>query len=87
MTNLKPLSWGPSAARPRWTDPVRRLAAVGLRSASAALASLAGRLTPPVAPPELPRPVLEFHAQAGASEGALYMDGQLVGWVAGVQRL
>jgi hypothetical protein len=32
-------------------------------------------------------PVLEFYAEAGAPEGALYLDGKLVGWVAGVNRL
>ena len=35
-----------------------------------------------------PRPVeLEFYAEAGAPEGALYVDGQLVGHLEGVQRL
>ncbi len=32
-------------------------------------------------------PVLEFYAEAGAPEGALYVDGRLVGLVAGVNRL
>lgn len=32
-------------------------------------------------------PRLEFYAEAGAPEGALYLDGQLVGWVGGVRRL
>lgn len=31
--------------------------------------------------------VLEFYAEAGAPEGALYVDGQLVGHVYGVTRL
>ena len=30
---------------------------------------------------------VEFYAEAGAPEGALYLDGQLVGCVSGVQRL
>jgi hypothetical protein len=30
---------------------------------------------------------LEFHAEAGAPEGALYVNGELVGFVAGVNRL
>jgi len=34
-----------------------------------------------------PDPVLEFYAEAGAPEGALYLDGALVGTVAGVSRL
>lgn len=32
-------------------------------------------------------PALEFYAEAGAPEGALYQDGQLVGTLTGVQRL
>jgi hypothetical protein len=32
-------------------------------------------------------PVLEFYAEAGAPEGALYVDGKLVGHVEGVRRL
>ena len=92
MTRLKPMSWqsahaGP-ASRPG-THPARRVAAVALRSASAALARLARRLAVPlrvVRAPPLP-PVLEFHADAGAPEGALYVDGKLIGWLSGVKRL
>ena len=92
MTRLTSMSWQPAhagtAARP-WTHPARRAAAVALRSASATLARLARRLAVPstaarTAP--LP-PVLEFYAEAGAPEGALYVDGQLVGWLSGVKRL
>ena len=32
-------------------------------------------------------PVLEFHAEAGAPEGALYVNGRLVGHLEGVRRL
>ncbi len=32
-------------------------------------------------------PLLEFHAEAGAPEGALYVNGQLVGHLKGVSRL
>ena len=32
-------------------------------------------------------PLYEFHAEAGAPEGALYVDGVLVGMVEGVTRL
>jgi hypothetical protein len=32
-------------------------------------------------------PLYEFHAEAGAPEGALYVDGQLVGRLTGVTRL
>lgn len=64
-----------------------RLAAIGLRSASAALARLSRRLAQPAGRAVHPAPQLEFYAEAGAPEGALYLDGQLVGWVSGVQRL
>lgn len=88
MTRLKPLAVGPMAGRPPWTHPARRVAAASLRGASAVLARLARRLAvpaPAVAPP-LPS-VLEFYADAGAPEGALYLDGKLVGYVPGVTRL
>lgn len=89
MTSLKPLSWHPAATPLRpWTHPARRLAAAGLRSASAVLARLARRLSVPLAAPVARPPSrLEFYAEAGAPEGALYLDGQLVGWVPGVKRL
>jgi hypothetical protein len=64
----------------------RDLAADVLRAASRLLDGLAARLdwvdTSPASDP-----VLEFYADAGAPEGALYVDGQLVGHVAGVSRL
>jgi hypothetical protein len=63
------------------------LAALGLRSASAALARLSRRLARPAGSAARPVPQLEFYAEAGAPEGALYLDGQLVGWVSGVHRL
>jgi hypothetical protein len=31
--------------------------------------------------------LLEFHAEAGAPEGALYVNGEFVGFVPGVRRL
>jgi hypothetical protein len=35
----------------------------------------------------LGEPVIEFHGDAAAQEGALYINGQLVGRVIGVNRL
>ncbi len=64
----------------------RRLVAVALRAASRALDRLARRLAH-VELRERPEPVLEFYAEAGAPEGALYVDGRLVGVVTGVRRL
>lgn len=68
-------------------DAARRLAAASLRSLSAALARLSRRLARPASSAVHPAPQLEFYAEAGAPEGALYMDGRLVGWVTGVRRL
>ena len=68
----------------------RRLLAAGLRTASLLLARLACQLTAaermrePVA---ARAPVLEFYAEAGAPEGALYGDGKLLGYLSGVTRL
>ncbi len=64
----------------------RDLASALLRLASRALDSLAARLALSDARSNS-EPVLEYHADAGAPEGALYVDGRLVGHVLGVTRL
>jgi hypothetical protein len=88
MTSLKPLSWRPDTATPPWTYPLRRLLAAGLRSTSTLLAHLAQQMAVPATPEARRAPeVLEFYADAGAPEGALYLDGQLVGYLPGVKRL
>lgn len=61
--------------------------AVALRSASAMLARISRRLARPAGRVRRSAPELEFYAEAGAPEGALYLDGKLVGWISGVQRL
>jgi hypothetical protein len=77
---------GPFAA-PRG-NIVRRGAAIALRSASVALARLSRQIHAADAARSAPlAPALEFYAEAGAPEGALYIDGELVGYVAGVTRL
>jgi hypothetical protein len=50
---------------------------------------LAARLNATAACPAAPQlpPVLEFYASACAPEGALYLDGELVGILPGVMRL
>lgn len=63
-----------------------RAVATALQRTSLALAHLARRLMPTVAAPLQPTQ-LEFHAEAGAPEGALYADGVLVALVPGVTRL
>jgi hypothetical protein len=64
----------------------RLLAASLLQAFSLLLGHLASRLLPAEQGHASP-PVLEFHADAGAAEGLLYADGQLVGRIAGVKRL
>ena len=90
MTSLKPLPWSPVEPRAPWTYPLRRAAAAGLRSASGVLARLARRMALPAAPAPAERRAasrLEFYADSGAPEGALYLDGKLVGWLPQVTRL
>jgi hypothetical protein len=67
---------------------LRRLASSVLHSASAGLARTAARLeTPYPAPRPAAAQCVEFHAEAGALEGALYVDGRLVALLPGVKRL
>ena len=86
MSSLKVSRFSPVVERPVSTA-ARRVAAASLRSASAVLARLARRVAAPPAPRRAVDPRLEFYAEAGAPEGALYFDGQLVGWLEGVRRL
>lgn len=65
----------------------RRMTAAALRGSSRALAQLARQLRGTVSRSPMRAPVLEFYAEAGAPEGALYVDGQLVGHLPGVTRL
>ena len=64
----------------------RLLAATLLHGVSLLLGQLASKLLP-AEPQRHLDPVLEFYADAGAPEGALYVNGQLVGRVPGVTRL
>ncbi len=87
---MKPLSLSPahSGLLPA-TPAVRRGAAAVLLVAGRWLQRLAHRLAeaPSSSRPDVQVPVLEFHAEAGAPEGALYVDGQLVAHLVGVNRL
>lgn len=84
MSSLK-LSHRSALAQPHAAG-ARQVAYRLLRGASAVLARLARQLA--VHPPARRRDVqLEYHADAGAPEGALYVDGQLVGFVDGVKRI
>jgi hypothetical protein len=79
----------PDAGRygPYGRTGARTLATSLLRTASRALDALAERLSPLGSHADEGPGVIEFHAEAGAPEGALYVDGQLVGHVMGVTRL
>lgn len=66
---------------------VRVLVAALLQAASRALEALARRLALVEAPAASVEPQLEFYGDAAAPEGALYVNGQLVGHVLGVNRL
>lgn len=90
MSSLnKELNLNPDAPARAVRDAARRLAAGLLRVASASLARIAAALEPraSAAPDASADPRVEFHAEAGAPEGALYVDGELVGKLPGVRRL
>jgi len=84
---IKSLTWRPPAASWQVSRRPRLVVAVVLRAASALLARLARQIVQRPAQPDPLALVLEFYAEAGAPEGALYADGKLVGFVSGVTRL
>ena len=90
MSQAFPWQRAHPALAPRAPGRLQRTAAVALHVASRALQRLALRLAhaAPVQPTQggLP-PLLEFHAEAGAPEGALFVDGHLVAHLIGVRRL
>jgi hypothetical protein len=92
MTSDKHLPWHSTEVvshRFYGSDSLRHAAALGLRATSALLTRVARQLVAPL-PSRRDRPappVLEFYADSGAPEGALYVDGKLVGWLSGVKRL
>jgi hypothetical protein len=80
----------PHAYLPVRPSVLRHAAAALLHGASDGLQRLARQLAAPAAAarrPDAQLPQLEFHAEAGALEGALYVDGQLVAMLPGVSRL
>jgi len=87
MSSLKYLRPRAFDAQRSPSEAARHVVALSLRSASAALARLSRRLARPARVAQRPVPQLEFYAEAGAPEGALYLDGKLVGFVPGVTRL
>ena len=72
------------AQRPPFRDAWRRLVAHLLRGASLALARQARDVARPLHARKRRSQhdvSVEFHAEAGAPEGALYVDGELVGYI------
>ena len=88
MSSLKKAFPVHRAAAPPAPGELARHAAAGLlATASTALARLAAALDPIEPAAAVRAPCVEYHADAGAPEGALYVDGKLVGWLRGVRRL
>ncbi len=76
-------------SRSALSQPARHAAARAFGAASMLLGRLSAALSASdarAAERELP-PVLEFYADAAAPEGALYLNGELVGTLHGVKRL
>ena len=76
--------------RPPFSDTWRRLVAHLLRAASAALARQARDVARPLHARQRRSQhdvSVEFHAEAGAPEGALYADGERIGTLQGITRL
>jgi hypothetical protein len=74
---------------PAFRPLLRRLAVKALERTSAGLARTAARLETAAltAQEATAQPCVEFHAESGALEGALYVDGRLVATLPGVRRL
>ena len=73
-----------STQRPTFSDTWRHFLAHLLRRASAALARHARDVARPLHARKRRSQAdmsVEFHAEAGAPEGALYVDGELVGYI------
>lgn len=97
MTRTMP--WGPSESAPPLTATLLNIGAALLRKASdllelrAARVAHAAQVEAAAAAEELlaaSTESVEFHClhrDAGAPEGALYVNGELVGFVSGVSRL
>ena len=84
----KDFHWIDAPPRHAWDQGVRDVAAAMLRALGALLDRAACRLADERRT-EAPwaHPMVEFHAEAGAPEGALYVNGRLVGHIEGVTRL
>ncbi len=87
MIRIKQGAWQIASSPSARPSRARITAAWILRAASRALDSLARQIAVAPAAVMTRDPKVEFHAESGAPEGALYVDGKLIGWLEGVQRL
>lgn len=84
----KTLTWAAAETARPTSATLLYLAAAGLHAASGVLERLAAQLSR--ARTATAPTVVEFHSlhrEAGAPEGALYIDGEFVGVIEGVTRL
>jgi hypothetical protein len=86
---MSSLPWRFAPSESAFKRSTRRVVAALLQRTSGALARVAQQLDAAEAgeEPTPLQPMLEFHAEAGAPEGALYVEGRLVGHLLGVTRL
>lgn len=87
MSSAKYSGVGEFQGQRPFAEAARRGLAIALRIASSRLARLSRRLAEPAVRRVAPVPQLEFYAESGAPEGALYLEGRLIGWISGVHRL
>ena len=83
---IKSLPWSYHPAEHALEHRLRHAVAAVLRGTSLMLSRLARRVASKK-PPHAEIGHLEFYAEAGAPEGAIYADGLFVGYVTGVKRL
>ncbi len=79
----KTLSWHAPVPTGAWRRPLART----LRWAGHGLARWSRQLAPAARQAAAADPLVEFYAEAGAPEGALFVDGRRVGVLPGVTRL
>ncbi len=86
---IKNVSWHSHPPESALERHLRKATAALLRSISLALSRLARRIAtaPAARRSTADRGHVEFYAEAGAPEGALYIDGVLVGYLQGIKRL
>ena len=84
---IKSLPWSDHPAKHDREYRLRHAVAAVLRGVSLMLSRLARRIATSKKVRHADISHLEFYAEAGAPEGAIYADGVLVGYVMGLKRL